>query len=116
MAKAAMSIVAGQTVLPLSKLQGLKTQQKASSWMDEIQNIQLQSPICEVKDYHSSNSSSPLPKGACLSEIEAESSKIVVMPIMMIGSTSSKKEMANMKAILEKHIRKSEEKEVRIKL
>jgi len=51
-----------------------------------------------------------------LSEIEAESSKIVVMPVMMIGSTSSKKEMANMKAILEKHIRKSEEKEVRIKL
>jgi len=51
-----------------------------------------------------------------LLEIEVESSKTVVMPAMMIGSTNLKEDMANMKAILEKLTRESKEKEKRIKL
>jgi len=38
-AKAAAPIVAKQTMMPSPKLQGLKTKQKVSSWMDEIQNL-----------------------------------------------------------------------------
>jgi len=62
MAKAATPIVARQKVPPSSKLQGLRTPQKAPSWMEEIQNLQLQSPICEVNDYYINNSSSSSPK------------------------------------------------------
>jgi len=84
--------------------------------MDEIQNLQLQSLICEVEDYYNSNSSSPSPKGARLSEIEAESSKTIVMPATTTCSTNLEEEMANMKLILEKLTRESEEKEAHIKL
>jgi len=116
MAKAAMPIVARQIVPLSSKLQSLRTQQNASSWMDKIQNFQLQFPIYEVKDYYSNNSFLPSPKGACLSETEAESSRTVIMPAMMKGSTTLEEEIANMKAILEKLTRESEEKEACIKL
>jgi len=56
--------------------------------MDEVQNIQLQSPICKIEGYYNNNSSSPSPKGARMSETEAESSKTVVMPSMMGGLTT----------------------------
>ena len=115
MAKADALIVARQTMLPLLILQGLKTSQKASSWMDEIQNLQFQSPISEVEDYEISNSSWPSPKRAHLSKIEAESSKTIVTPAIMAGSASLGEGMANMKAIIEKLTRESEEKEARIK-
>jgi len=51
-----------------------------------------------------------------LSKIDAESSKTVVMPAMMTGSTTLEEEMANMKAILEKLTRESTRNEARIKL
>jgi len=110
------STAPGQTALPLSKLLDLKMQQKASCWMGKIQNVQLQSPICEVEDYYSSNSSSHSPKGACMSETEVESSKSVVMPAMMTSTTTLEEEIANMKAILEKLTRDNKEKEAHIKL
>jgi len=88
-------------------------QQKASFWMDEIQNLQLQSSIYEVEDYYNSNYSSPSPNGVCLLETKVESSKTIVMPALMIGSTSLEKEMSNMNVILEKLTRESEEKEAR---
>ena len=78
MAKAAPLTATKQTVSPTSKFQDSTTQHKASSWMDEIQKLSLQSPVCEVEDYYSSASSSPSPKGARMSEIEAESSDTVI--------------------------------------
>jgi len=84
--------------------------------MSEIQNVQLQSPVCEVEDYYSNNSSWPSPKGVRMSETEVKSSKIVFMLAMMIGTTTLEEEMANMKAILEKLTRDNEEKEAHIKL
>jgi len=84
--------------------------------MDEIENLQLQSPICEVEDYYCSNSSSPSPKGERMSKTEAESSKTVVVPPMMTSLTTMEEEMENMKAILEKLTKESEEKEACIKL
>ena len=50
-----------------------------------------------------------------MSEAEAKSSKTVVMPAMMTDTTTLEKEMANMKAILEKLTRESVGKEARIK-
>ena len=84
--------------------------------MDEIQNFQCQSPVCEVENYYNSNSSSPSPKGPRMSETEVESIKTVVMPAMIIGTTTLEEDMANMKAILEKLTGDNEEKEARIKL
>ena len=83
--------------------------------MDGIQNLQLQSPICEVEDYYSSNSSSPSTKEAHMSVTEVKSSKTIVMPAMMTSTTTLEEEMAKMKAILEKLTKKSAEKEARIK-
>ena len=50
-----------------------------------------------------------------MSETDAEPSKIVVMPTMITCSTTLEEEMANMNAILEKLIRKSEKREAHIK-
>jgi len=75
--------------------------------IDEVQNIQLQSPICEIEDYYNNNSSSSSLKGVCISEIKVESSKTVVIPTMMGGSTTLEEEMATMKVILEKLTRES---------
>jgi len=94
MAKLAVPIAARQTMSPPSKLQGLKMQQKEPSWMDEIQNLQLQSPVCEVEDYYNSNSSLLSPNEARMLETEAESSKTIVMPAMKIGTTTLQEEMA----------------------
>jgi len=49
-------------------------------------------------------------------ETDVESSKTIIISAMMIGLTTLKEEMANMKAILENSQRKSKEKEARIKL
>jgi len=84
--------------------------------MDEIQNLQLQSLVCEVEDYYSSNSYLPSPKGERMSKTEVESSKTIVMPAMMTGTTTLKEEMTNIKVILEKLTRENEEREARIKL
>jgi len=84
--------------------------------MGKIQNPQLQSLVCKVEDYYSNSSSSPSSKGARMSETKVESSKTVVMPAMMIGTTTLEEEMANMKAILEKLTKDNEEMEARIKL
>jgi len=48
-------------------------------------------------------------------EIEVESSKTIVIPAMMMGTTTLEEEIANMKVILEKLTRESAEKEARIK-
>ena len=82
MEKAAAPTAARQTMPPPSKLQGLRMQQKDPSWMDEIQNLQFQSPVCEADDYCSSNSSSPSRKEVCMSKSKAEFSKTVVMLAM----------------------------------
>ena len=42
-----------------------------------------------------------------MSKAEAESSKTVVMPAMMTGTTTLEEEMANMKAILERLTREN---------
>ena len=116
MAKAIVPIAPGQTASPPSKLQDLKTQQNAPSRMDGIQNLQLQASVSEVESYYSSNSSSPSPKGAHMSKTEVKSLKTVVMPAIMIGTTTPEEEMANIKAILEKLTRENEGKEACIKL
>ena len=75
----------------------------------------LPSPPCEVEDYYSSDSSSPSLKQTFRLETKAESSKIVVMPIMTIGTNNFEEEMAAMKAMLEQFVKESEEKDVHIK-
>ena len=50
------------------------------------------------------------------SESEAESSKIVVMPVMTIGAKNWEEEVAAMEAMLEKLIKENEEKEAHIRL
>jgi len=47
---------------------------------------------------------------------EAKSSNTVVMPVMTIGTNNLEKEMVAMKAMLERLVKESEEKEARIKL
>jgi len=69
-----------------------------------------------VEGYYSSDSSLPSFKQAFQLETEAESSKTVVMPVMTIGTNNLEEEMADMKAMLERLVEESEEKEVRIKL
>ena len=72
--------------------------------------------LCEVEGYYSSDSSLPSFKQAFQLETKAESSKTVVMPVMTIGTNNLEEEMADMKAMLERLVEESEEKEVRIKL
>jgi len=69
-----------------------------------------------VEGYYSSDSSLPSFKQAFQLETKAESSKTVVMPVMTIGTNNLEEEMADMKAMLERLVEESEEKEVRIKL
>ena len=76
----------------------------------------LSTPPCEVKDYYSSDSSSPSLKQVFQLQTEAESSKTIVMPIMRIGANNLEEEMAAMKAMLERLVKESEKKEARIKL
>jgi len=78
--------------------------------------IKLSTPPCEVKDYYSSDSSSPTLKQVFQSETKAESSKIVVMPVMTIRTNNLEEEMAAMKAMLEWLLKDSEEKEARTNL
>ena len=65
-------------------------QQKVSCWMDKVQGpAKLLTPPCEVENCYSSDSSSPSLKQVFQLESEAESSKIIVMPVMTIGSIQS---------------------------
>jgi len=115
MAKAASSTATKQTVSPTSKFQDLTTQHKAWFWMDEIQKLSLQSPVYEVEDYYSSDSSSPSPKGARMSEIETKSSDTVIIPVMMTGATNLEEQLASMMATLDRLSKESAEKDAQIK-
>jgi len=64
--------------------------------------------LCEAQDYHSSDSPSPSLKQTFQSETDAEYSEIVVMPVMTIGTNNLEKEMAAMKATLERLVKESE--------
>ena len=108
MAKATAPTASGQTTLPPSKLQDSKTQHKASSWVDEIQKLRLQS-------HYSSKSSSPSPKGVRISETDAESSGIVIMPVMMIRAANLEEQLASMKATLDRLSKDSAENNAQIK-
>ena len=82
--------------------------------MDKVQGpAKLLTPPCEVEDYYTSDSSSPSLKQVLPSETEAESSKTVVIPV---GTNSLEDEMAAMKTMLERNVKKSEEREAHIKL
>ena len=88
-----------------------------SCWNDKAQNpSKLPTPLCEAEEYYSSDSSSTLLKQPFQLETEAESSKTVVMLIMTIGTKNSEEEMAAIKGMLERLVKESEEREVRIKL
>ena len=76
----------------------------------------LSTPPCEVEDYYNSDLSSPSLRQAFRAETKAESSKIVVMPILTIGANNLEEEMVTMKAMLQKHTKQSNEKEVCIKI
>ena len=85
--------------------------------MDKAQGItKVSTPPCEVEDYYNSDSSSPSLKQVFQSKIKAESFKTVVIPVMTIGRNDLEEKMAAMKAILERLVKESEEKEVCIKL
>ena len=80
--------------------------------MDKAQCLtKLSTPPCKVEDYYVC-SSSPSLKQAFQSEIEAESSKTVVIPVMRIGTNNLEEKMATMKAMLEWLVKESKEKEV----
>ena len=82
--------------------------------MDKAQSpSKLPTPLCEVEDYYSSDSSSTCLKQVVQSEIEAESFKIIVTPVMTISTNNLVEEMA---AMLERLIKEREEKDARIKL
>jgi len=72
--------------------------------------------ICEVEDYYRSYSSSTSLKQAFQLETEGESSKIVVIPVITIGTNNLEKETATIKVMLEWLIKESVEKEAHIKL
>jgi len=85
--------------------------------MDKAQSaLKLLSPPYAVKDYYSSESSSPSFKQVFQSATKAESSRTVVMSVMTIGINNLKEEMATMKAMLERLVKKNEENEARIKV
>ena len=85
--------------------------------MDKAQGpTKRSSPPYEVEDYYISDSSSPSLKQVFQLETEAESFKAAVMPVMAVGTNNLEEEMASIKAMLERLVKKSEEKEARIKL
>jgi len=80
--------------------------------MDKAQGpTKLSTPPCEVEDYYSNDSSSPSLKQVFQSETEAKSSKTIIMTVITIGTNNFKEEMAAMKAMLERLVKESEEKE-----
>ena len=78
--------------------------------------IKLSTPPFKVEDYYTSDSSSPSLKQVFQLETKVESSKTVVMPVMTIGTSNLEEEMAAMKAMLERLVKESEEKEAHIEL
>ena len=74
--------------------------------MDKAQrSSKLPTPLCKVEDYHSNDSLSPSLKQAFQSKTEAESSKTILMPVMIIGASNLEEEMATKKAMLERLIK-----------
>ena len=71
--------------------------------------LKTSNPLCKVESYYSSGSSSQPLKQVFQFETEVESSKIVVMPVIIIGKNSWE-EVAALKAMLEKLLKKSEDK------
>ena len=69
-----------------------------------------------VDGYDSSYFSSLWLKQAFQSLTEAESSKTIVMPVMIIGTNNLEEEVATIKATVEKLTKKNKEKEARLKL
>ena len=87
-----------------------------SSWVDKAQSPKPPTPQCEVVDYYSSDSSSMSLKQVVQSETKVESFQTIVMPVITIGTSNWKDEMAAMKAMLEKLVKENEEKEGHIKM
>jgi len=83
--------------------------------MDEIQKLSLQSLICEAEDYYSSDFSAGSPKRGRMSDIEAESSDTVIMPVMMTGAANLEEQLASMKVTLDRLSKESAEKDAQIK-
>jgi len=78
--------------------------------MDRAEShMKLPTSLGKVKDYYSSDSSSPSCKQAFRSEIEFESAKPIVMLVITTSTNNLEEEMAAMKAMLERHINESEE-------
>jgi len=62
--------------------------------MDRAQNpSKLPTLLCAVADYYNSDSSPPSIKQAFQSETKAESSEIIVMAIMTIGTNNRYKQL-----------------------
>jgi len=68
----------------------------------------LPTPLYEVEDYYSSDSSLMSLKQAVQSETEVESSKTVLTPVMTIGTNSLGEEKASMKAMSERLVKESQ--------
>jgi len=75
----------------------------------------LSTPLCEVEDYYSSDSASPSLKQAFQLETKGESSKTIIMLVMMIDINNLEEEMVTVKAMLERLAKESEEKKAHIK-
>jgi len=61
----------------------------------------LLTPPCEVEDYYSSDSSSLSLKQVFQSKTEAEFSKTIIMPVMIIRTNNLEVEMVAVKVMLE---------------
>jgi len=75
----------------------------------------LSTSLCEVEDYYNSDSSSQSLKQAFQSGTKAESSKTIVMQVMGIGINNLEQKANDIKAMLERLVKESEEKEAYIK-
>jgi len=69
----------------------------------------------EDDGYLSSNSSAITPKESFPSHVEVESSNTIVMPVMVTEAINTKKQLANMKATLDRISKASAEKDTQIK-
>ena len=63
-------------------------------------HTKLQTLVCKVEGYHSSDSYSPSPKEVFQSGTEGESYKMVVIPVKTTGTNNLEKEMAATKVML----------------
>jgi len=77
--------------------------------------MKQQSPFFRVEDYYSNDSSASSLKKVVFPQSEVESSQIVIMPAMMIGTVNLEEEFTSMKAMLKTLSKESAEKDARIK-